>query len=68
MTRQEAEHAVHSELGIRWYHLAAPARAAARRLTAERNELHFVIALDYGNLRWLNGAVRREAVLGRDGP
>ena len=67
MTKEEAAHTVHSELGIRWYHLAGPARDAARLLTKERDELHFVIALDYGNVRCLNGAVRRAAILGSDG-
>jgi hypothetical protein len=36
-------------------------------LTAERDELHFVVALDYGVARRLNGAVRREAILDNDG-
>jgi len=67
LAKEDAAHAVHSELGLRWYHHAAPARAAARSLTAERDELHIVVALDYGDARWLNGAIRREAILDNDG-
>jgi hypothetical protein len=67
LTKAEAQYSVHSELGLRWYHNAAPARDVARRLTGDTGELHFVVALDYGTLRWASGSVRREAVTGADG-
>ena len=68
MTKAEARDAVHTELGVRWYHCADKPRTVARERTRTTGVVHFVVALDYGNLvRSADGTVRRAGVLNAKG-
>jgi hypothetical protein len=55
LDKEEVVNSVHIDLGLRWYHTAAPAREAARLLTAKTGEMHLVVANDYGTMRCENG-------------
>ena len=64
MPEYESKGSVHKELGIHWYHKAERPRELARELTASTGTVHFVVALDYGNLvRSPDGRIRRAGVL-----
>jgi hypothetical protein len=67
MGKEEVLKSIHIDLGVRWYHTALPAREAARLLSESMGTLHFVVALDYGNVRRIQGVVRREAILNYEG-
>jgi len=67
MAKDEVLKSIHIDLGVRWYHTALPARETARLLSESMGEIHLVVALDYGNVRRIQGVVRREAILNYEG-
>ena len=67
MGKEEVLKSIHIDLGVRWYHTALPARESASLLSEKTGNLHLVVALDYGNVRRIQGVVRREAILNYEG-